>query len=91
MEHRILAFEELIAPLSYKKVMLVVECLSIEGCESPDIMSELTEVMNLGFGSEYDEWEDFLDFGFVLLCSTGAEDNKSEGKSCGSGICRFFG
>ncbi len=29
----------------------------------------------------------------ALFCSvsTGAEDNKSEGKSCGSDICRFFG
>lgn len=29
----------------------------------------------------------------ALFCSVapGAEDNKSEGKSCGSGICRFFG
>ena len=78
MEHRILAFEELIAPLSYKKVMLVVECLSIEGCESPDIMSELTEVMNLGFGSEYDEWEDFLDFGFVVIEGAPTAENIAE-------------
>ena len=78
MEHRILAFEELIAPLSYKKVMLAVECLSIEGCESPDIMSELTEVMNLGFGSEYDEWEDFLDFGFVVIEGAPTAENIAE-------------
>ena len=78
MEHRILAFEELIAPLSYKKVMLVVECLSLEGCESPDIMSELTEVMNLGFGSEYDEWEDFLDFGFVVIEGAPTAENIAE-------------
>ena len=78
MEHRILAFEELIAPLSYKKVMLVVECLSSEGCESPDIMSELTEVMNLGFGSEYDEWEDFLDFGFVVIEGAPTAENIAE-------------
>ena len=78
MEHRILAFEELIAPLSYKKVMFVVECLSIEGCESPDIMSELTEVMNLGFGSEYDEWEDFLDFGFVVIEGAPTAENIAE-------------
>ena len=32
-----------------------------------------------------------LALALALLCSTGAEDNKSEGKSCGSGICRFFG
>ena len=78
MEPRILAFEELIASLSYKKVMLVVECLSIEGCESPDIMSELTEVMNLGFGSEYDEWEDFLDFGFVVIEGAPTAENIAE-------------
>ena len=78
MEHRILAFEELIAPLSYKKVMLVVECLSIQGCESPDIMSELSEVMNLGFGSEYDEWEDFLDFGFVVIEGAPTAENIAE-------------
>ena len=78
MEHRILAFVELIAPLSHKKVMLVVECLSIEGCESPDIMSELTEVMNLGFGSEYDEWEDFLDFGFVVIEGAPTAENIAE-------------
>lgn len=81
MEHRILAFEELIAPLSHKKVMLVVECLSIDGCENPDIMNELMEVMNLGFGSEYDEWEDFLDFGFVVIEGAPTSENIAEASS----------
>ena len=78
MQHRILAFEELIAPLSHKKVMLVVECLSIDGCESPDIMNELMEVMNLGFSSEYDEWEDFLDYGFVVIEGAPTTENVAE-------------
>ena len=78
MQHRILAFEELIAPLSYKKVMLVVECLSIDGCENPEIMNELTEVMNLGFGADYDEWDDFLDFGFVVIEGAPTAENIAE-------------
>jgi hypothetical protein len=73
-----LAFEELIAPLSHKKVMLVVECLSIDGCESPDIMHELMEVMNLGFNAEYDEWEDFLDYGFVVIEGAPTSENVAE-------------
>lgn len=67
MKHRITTFEELIAPLSRGKVMVVVECLNIEGCEQPEIMNELSELMNLGFGAGYDDWEDFLDYGFVVL------------------------
>jgi len=67
LKHRIVTFEELIAPLSKDKAMVVVECLSIEGCEQPDIMQELSEIMNLGFGDGYDDWEDFLDYGFVLI------------------------
>ena len=81
MEHRILAFEELIAPLSHKKVMLVVECLSIDGCENPDIMMELMELMNLEFGSGYDEWEDFLDFGFVVIEGAPTSENVAEASS----------
>ena len=41
-------------------------------------MSELTEVMNLGFGSEYDEWEDFLDFGFVVIEGAPTAENIAE-------------
>ena len=67
MKHRIVSFEELIAPLSLGKVMLVVECLNIEGCEEPSVMEDLTKVMNLGFGAGYDDWEDFLDYGFVVI------------------------
>ena len=78
VQHRILAFEELIAPLSYKKVMLVIECLSIDGCENPEIMSELTEVMNLGFGADYDEWDDFLDYGFVVIEGAPTSENIAE-------------
>lgn len=74
MKHQIVCFEELIAPLSRGKVMVVVECLNIEGCEQPDIMNELAQVMNLGYGTDYDDWEDFLDYGFVVFES----DNKSE-------------
>jgi hypothetical protein len=66
LKHRIVSFEELIAPLSQGKVMLVVECLSIEGCEQPGIMDDLSRILNLGVGAEYDDWEDFLDFGFVV-------------------------
>lgn len=61
--------------------MLVVECLSIDGCENPDIMNELMEVMNLGFGSEYDEWEDFLDFGFVVIEGAPTSENIAEASS----------
>lgn len=67
MKHRIMSFEELIAPLSQGKVMVVVECLNIEGCEQPQVMEELSELMNLGFGNGYDDWEDFLDYGFVVI------------------------
>ena len=62
-----MSFEELIAPLSQGKVMVVVECLNIEGCEQPQVMEELSELMNLGFGNGYDDWEDFLDYGFVVI------------------------
>jgi len=58
--------------------MLVIECLSIDGCESPDIMNELMEVMNLGFSSEYDEWEDFLDYGFVVIEGAPTSENVAE-------------
>ena len=47
--------------------MVVVECLNIEGCERPEIMAELAELLNLGFGTGCDDWEDFLDYGFVLI------------------------
>ena len=67
MKHRIVAFEDLIAPLSNGKILLLVECLNIEGCEQPGIMGELSELLNLGYGEDYDDWEDFLNFGFVLL------------------------
>ncbi|NMC32872.1 MAG: hypothetical protein GYA36_10530 [Veillonellaceae bacterium] len=67
MKHRILSFEELIAPLSKGKLMLVVECLNIEGCDQPEIMAELSEVLSLGYGEDFDDWEDFLDFGFVVV------------------------
>jgi len=67
LKHRIISFEELIAPLSKGKAMVVVECLNIEGCENPDIMNEVSEILNLGFGTGYDDWEDFLDYGFVVV------------------------
>jgi len=54
--------------------MVVVECLNIEGCEQPEIMAELAELLNLGFGTGDDDWEDFLDYGFVLI----EGDNKQE-------------
>jgi hypothetical protein len=78
LENRILSFEELIAPLSHKKVMVVVECLSIDGCEQPEIMSELMDVLKLGFGSGYDDWEDFLDYGFVVIEGAPTAENISE-------------
>ena len=61
--------------------MLVVECLSIDGCENPEIMNELMELMNLGFGSGYDEWEDFLDFGFVVIEGAPTSENVAEASS----------
>ena len=67
LKHQILTFEELIAPLSRGKVMVVVECLNIEGCEQPEIRGELAELLNLSFGTGYDDWEEFLDYGFVLI------------------------
>lgn len=78
MEHRILSFEEMIAPLSHKKVMMVVECLNIEGCEQPEIMNDLREALNLGFGSGYDDWEDFLDYGFIVIEGAPTSENISE-------------
>jgi hypothetical protein len=67
LKHLIVTFEELIAPLSKGKVMVVVECLCIEACEQPDIMDELSAILNLGFGTGYDEWDDFLNYGFVVI------------------------
>lgn len=67
MKQRIVTFEELIAPLSNGKVMVVVECLSIDGCEQPDIMGEVSAILNLRFSNDYDDWEDFLDCGFVVM------------------------
>ena len=48
MKHAVVSFEELIAPLSRGKVLVLVECLNIEGCEEPDIMQELSELLDLG-------------------------------------------
>ena len=78
MKHRIISFEELVAPLSQAKVMVVVECLNFEACDNPEIMAELSEILNLEFGPDYDEWEDFLDFGFVIVESEPTEENKTE-------------
>lgn len=63
----ILSFEDLIAPMSKGKVLLLIECLSIEECEEPDIMTDLSELLDLGFGPGFDDWDDFLNFGFLLM------------------------
>ena len=68
----------MIAPLSKGKLMVVVECLNIEGCDQPEIMAELSEVLNLGYGDDYDDWEDFLDFGFVVLEEENQPDSVAE-------------
>jgi len=78
LKHAVVSFEELIAPLSQGKVLVLVECLSIEGCEQPDVMNELSELLNLGFGSGFDDWEDFLDYGFLVTEGEFQEDNLAE-------------
>ena len=78
MKHAIVSFEELIAPLSQGKVLVLVECLSIEGCEQPDVMNELSELLNLGFGSGFDDWEDFLDYGFLVTEGEFQAENMAE-------------
>lgn len=78
MKHRIVSFEELVAPLSQGKVMVAVECLSFEACDNPEIMADLTEILNLEFGPDYDEWEDFLDFGFVVAESDLSTENRAK-------------
>jgi hypothetical protein len=66
LKHRIIDFVELIAPLSVGKIMVVMECLNVEECDHLEIMSELSEIMDLKVDDEYDEWEDFLEYGFVV-------------------------
>ena len=78
MKHAIVSFEELVAPLSQGKVLVLVECLSIEGCEQTDIMNELVEVLDLGFQSGFDEWEDFLDYGFLVIEGELHPENETE-------------
>ena len=67
MKHHIITFEELVAPLSLGKIMVVVECLSIEECDQPEIMTELSEILSFKCDAEGDDWEDFLDYGFVVI------------------------
>lgn len=67
MKQRMISFEEFIAPLSRNKVMLVVECIDIIGCDSPEIRDEIGEILNLQFGPDCEEWEDFLDKGYIVL------------------------
>jgi hypothetical protein len=57
----------MVAPLSAGKALIIVECLNLEGCERPDIMEPLSEVLDLRYGPGYDEWDDFLDYGFLLI------------------------
>ena len=78
MKHAIVSFEELVAPLSQGKVLVLVECLSIEGCERPDIMNELADILNLGFNSGFDDWEDFLDYGFLVIEGELHAENETE-------------
>lgn len=78
MKHAIVSFEELVAPLSHGKVMVLVECLSIEGCEQAEIMNELAEILDLGFSSGFDEWEDFLDYGFLVIEGELQAENETE-------------
>ena len=76
LKHRIVAFEELVAPLSQGKVMLVVECLSFESCDKPELRAELSKLLNLESGTDYDEWEEFLDYGFVVVESELTAENR---------------
>ena len=78
MQHAIVSFEELIAPLSRGKVLVLVECLSIEGCEQPQIMKELSELLGLGFGCGFDDWDDFLDYGFLVIEGELKPENEKE-------------
>ena len=78
MNRAIVSFEDLIAPLSKGKVMLLIECLSIEDCEQPDIMADLAELLDLGFGPGFDDWEDFLSFGFLVVEDEIKPENETE-------------
>jgi hypothetical protein len=78
LRHRIASFEELIAPLSKGKVLVLVECLNAEACEQPVIMRDLSQVLSLDVGSEYDEWDDFMDYGFVLIEDENTTETEAE-------------
>lgn len=78
LNRTIISFEDLVAPLSKGKVLLLIECLSIDGCEQPDIMNDLSELLNLQFGPGFDEWDDFLGFGFFVLEGEIKPEHESE-------------
>jgi len=78
LKHHIITFEELVAPLSHGKIMVVVECLSIEECDQPETMTELSEILNFNCDAECDDWEDFLDYGFVVIESENAPEHLAE-------------
>ena len=69
----------MIAPLSIGRVLVVVECLNIDACMRPDIAKGVSELLDLKHGSRFDEWEDFLDFGFVLVEDEVTDANVAEG------------
>lgn len=78
LNRAIVSFEDLIAPLSKGKTLLLIECLSIEGCEQPDIMSDLSELLDLGFGPDFDDWDDFLNLGFFVMEGEIKPENENE-------------
>lgn len=67
MKQRSLSFEELVAPISRNKAVLILEGIDLIGCDLPKIRDEIGALLNLEFSPDYDEWEDFLDNGFILL------------------------
>jgi hypothetical protein len=78
LNRAIVSFEDLIAPLSKGKVLLLIECLNVEECEQPELMTDLSELLDLGFGPGFDDWDDFLGFGFLVMEGEIKPENETE-------------
>lgn len=78
MRHSTQTFTELIAPMSINKVLVVVECLDPDGCDQPEIRSEIKDILDLGCVGGLDEWKDFLDAGFAVVEGPLSDENITE-------------